>query len=106
MLASIVETERHMVRACTAEGRLRALAQGRPIGRPRKLGPAEREEILRARTAGTPLAPLAAQYGISISAVSRLCARSRDPSELPVRTRRAMRPLSRAAQHAATGGAD
>ena len=61
-------------RACTAEGRSRAKAQGKHMGRPPSLTPAQQKEAIRRRAQGATLDELARSYNVSRATISRLAA--------------------------------
>ena len=79
VLAAIVgyiarKTREDIIRR-TAAGRERARANGVRFGRPPKLSPSERQEVLALRANGESQAVLAMTYNISCSTVSRLVRR-------------------------------
>jgi helix-turn-helix resolvase-like protein len=63
--------ERDLIRTRTAEGRSRAKAQGKHMGRPPSLTPAQKEAIRR-RAQGATLEELARSYNVSRATISRL----------------------------------
>src|SRR6516165_7878383 len=56
----------------TAEGRSRATAQGKHMGRPPSLTPEQQKEAIRRRAEGATLQELAHSYNVSKSTISRL----------------------------------
>src|SRR6202050_5440572 len=52
VLGGLAEFERDLIRARTSEGRARAVANGVKMGRPHKLTPHQRQEILRRKDNG------------------------------------------------------
>ena len=77
VLGGLADVERDLIRTRTSEGRVRAIQQGKQMGRPSRLTTAEKREIRVKRQNGTTLKSLATTYGLSESAVSRI-ARSHD----------------------------
>ena len=57
-----------------AEGRSRAKAQGKHMGRPPSLTPAQQKEAIRRRAQGATLDELARSYNVSRATISRLAA--------------------------------
>ena len=73
VLGGLAEFERDLIRARTSEGRERARARGVRMGRPPKLTPHQRREVLRRRNRGTEtLADIARSYNVSPATISRL----------------------------------
>ena len=71
-LGGLADVERDLIRTRTAEGRSRATAQGKHMGRPPSLTPAQQKEATRRRTQGATLQELAADsYDRSISTMRR-----------------------------------
>jgi len=66
------DVERDLIRTRTAEGRSRALAQGKHMERPPSLTPAQQKEATRRRTQGATLQELADSYDRSISTMRRV----------------------------------
>ena len=64
----------HLIRTRTAEGRTRAKAQGKHMGRPPRLTAAQKAEARRRRAEGATLNELARSYDVSRSTISRLTA--------------------------------
>ena len=64
--------ERDLIRTRTAEGRSRAKAQGKAMGRPPSLTPEQKKEAIRRREHGETLAELARSYNVSRATISRL----------------------------------
>ena len=72
ILGGIAEFERELIRSRTAEGRQRARAAGRRMGRPSKLNPAERAEIRRLLAAGpVNRSALGRRFQVSRTTISR-----------------------------------
>lgn len=77
ILGGLADVERDLIRTRTAEGRARAMEQGKRMGRPRQITDAQRQEITSRRQKGDTLKSVATAFGISESTVSRI-ARGRD----------------------------
>jgi DNA invertase Pin-like site-specific DNA recombinase len=75
VLGSLAEFERELIRERTGEGRKRAKARGVRFGRPQKLTPHQRREILDRIAAGEIQADLARTYNVGEATISRLAAR-------------------------------
>jgi DNA invertase Pin-like site-specific DNA recombinase len=72
-LGGIAEFERELIRARTAEGRARAKANGKSLGRPFKLTQHQRREAAKRRDAGDEsLADIGRSYNVSAATISRL----------------------------------
>src|SRR5215470_3597854 len=74
VLGGLADVERDLIRTRTAEGRSRAKAQGKHMGRPPSLTPAQQKEAVRRRAQGATLQELAHSYNVSKSTISRLAA--------------------------------
>ena len=74
VLGGLADVERDLIRTRTAEGRNRAKAQGKAMGRPPSLTPAQQKEAIRRRAQGETLAELARSYNVSRATISRLTA--------------------------------
>src|SRR5438270_2362522 len=74
VLGGLADVERDLIRTRTAEGRSRAKAQGKAMGRPPSLTPAQQKEAIRRRAAGATLQELARSYNVSRATISRLAA--------------------------------
>jgi hypothetical protein len=61
VLGGLADVERDLIRTRTAEGRSRAKAQGKHMGRPPSLTPAQQKEAIRRRAQGATLDELARQ---------------------------------------------
>lgn len=72
VLAGLAEFERELIRVRTGEGRARAKAAGRKLGRAFKLTPHQRAEAKTRRDAGETLTAIARSYNVSHSTISRL----------------------------------
>src|SRR5215469_4954349 len=77
VLGGLADVERDLIRTRTAEGRSRAKAQGKHMGRPPSLTPAQQKEAIRRRAQGATLAELANSYNVSRATISRLGALTR-----------------------------
>ena len=76
VLAGLAEFERSLIVSRTSEGRARARANGRRLGRKPKLSPFQQQEALAAIAAGELTKSEAARrYGVNPSAISRLVAK-------------------------------
>ena len=73
VLAGLAEFERELIRARTGEGRARAKAEGRKMGRRPKLTPHQQREARERREAGESLAAIARSYNVHHATISRLC---------------------------------
>jgi DNA invertase Pin-like site-specific DNA recombinase len=72
-LGGIAEFERELIRSRTAEGRARAKANGKSLGRPFKLTAHQRREAMKRRDAGDEsLAEIGRSYNVSAATISRL----------------------------------
>jgi DNA invertase Pin-like site-specific DNA recombinase len=75
VLGGLADVERDLIRTRTAEGRSRAKAQGKHMGRPPSLmTPAQQKEAIRWRAQGATLEELAHSYNVSRATISRLTA--------------------------------
>jgi DNA invertase Pin-like site-specific DNA recombinase len=73
VLGGLAEFERELIRARTSEGRARAKANGKSLGRPHKLTQHQRREAIRRRHSGMEsLAEIGRSYNVSGSTISRL----------------------------------
>ncbi len=71
VLGGLADVERDLIRTRTAEGRSRAKAQGKHMGRPPSLTAAQQKEATRRRAEGATLQELADSYDRSISTMRR-----------------------------------
>jgi DNA invertase Pin-like site-specific DNA recombinase len=71
VLGGLADVERDLIRTRTAEGRSRAIAQGKHMGRPPSLTPSQLKEANRRRRRGATLQELADSYDRSISTMRR-----------------------------------
>jgi len=76
VLGGLAEFERELIRARTAEGRVRAQARGVRFGRKPRLTPHQQREALARRAAGEACTAIARSYAVSHSTISRLAERS------------------------------
>ena len=74
VLGWLAEFERELIRARTDEGRARAKARGKSLGRPFKLTLHQRQEALARREGGELLSEIARSYNVSSGTISRLVA--------------------------------
>lgn len=73
ILGGLAEFERELIKARTGEGRRRAKAQGKSLGRPFKLTDHQKAEAIRRREAGEEtLAEIGRSYNVSGATISRL----------------------------------
>jgi DNA invertase Pin-like site-specific DNA recombinase len=72
VLGGLADVERDLIRTRTAEGRSRAKAQGKHMGRPPSLTPAQQKEAARRRAQGATLQELAHSYDVGISTIRRV----------------------------------
>ncbi|GAN68235.1 recombinase family protein [Acetobacter orleanensis] len=77
VLGGLADVERDLIRTRTTEGRVRAMAQGKRMGRPRQITDEQRQEIIDRRQNGETLQAIATDLGICNSTVSRI-ARGKD----------------------------
>ena len=73
VLGGLAEVERELIRACTGEGRARAKAAGKKLGRAYKLTPHQQAEAKQRREAGETITAIARSYAVHHSTISRLC---------------------------------
>ena len=71
VIAAVAEFERDLLIERTQSGLARARAEGRALGRPAALTAAQVEEVQKRRLGGVSLGTLAAEYGVSRSAIQR-----------------------------------
>src|SRR5690349_17755199 len=71
VLGGLADVERDLIRTRIAEGRSRAKARGKHMGRPSSLSPAQQKEATRRRAEGATLQELADSYDRSISTMRR-----------------------------------
>jgi len=72
VLGGLADVERDLIRTRTAEGRSRAKAQGKHMGRPPTLNPSQLKEATRRRAQGATLQELANSYNVGISTIRRV----------------------------------
>jgi DNA invertase Pin-like site-specific DNA recombinase len=72
VLGGLADVERDLIRTRTAEGRSRAKARGKHMGRPPSLTPEQQKEAIRRRAQGATLDELARSYNVSRATISRL----------------------------------
>jgi DNA invertase Pin-like site-specific DNA recombinase len=72
VLGGLADVERDLIRTRTAEGRSRAKAHGKHMGRPPSLTPEQKKEAIRRRAQGATLDELARSYNVSRATISRL----------------------------------
>jgi hypothetical protein len=77
VLGGLADVERDLIRTRTAEGRSRAKARGRQMGRPPALTPAQQKKATHRRARGAPLHELARSYNVGMSTF--------EPHDHPVR---------------------
>jgi DNA invertase Pin-like site-specific DNA recombinase len=77
LLAAIAEFERDLIKERTGAGRERAMANGVKFGRKRKLSEFQREEVIKRRAAGEPLAAIAKSFAVDVSMISRMSSQPR-----------------------------
>ena len=74
VLGGLAEFERELIRARTGEGRARAKANGKSLGRPFAMTGHQRKEALARRERGELLTEIARSYNVSAATISRLVA--------------------------------
>ena len=73
VLGGLAEFERELIRARTSEGRMRAKANGKSLGRPHKLTPHQRREAIKRRDDdGEPVREIARSFNLHHATISRL----------------------------------
>jgi DNA invertase Pin-like site-specific DNA recombinase len=72
VLGGLAEFERELILARRSEGRKRAVAEGKHMGRKPKLTPHQRQEALQRRDRGDPLTDIAKTYGVAHTTIMRL----------------------------------
>ena len=72
VLGGLADVERDLIRTRTAEGRSRAKAQGKHMGRPPALTSQQQAEARRRRAEGATLQELADSYNVGRATISRL----------------------------------
>lgn len=73
VLGGLAGFERELIRTRTGEGRARAKAAGKELGRAYKLTPHQQQEARQRREAGETITTVAKSYNVHHSTVSRLC---------------------------------
>src|SRR5215469_9817015 len=72
VLGGLAEFERELIRIRTDEGRERAKAASKSLGRKPKLTPPQKQEAIRRRDQGEAVRQIARTYNVSASTISRL----------------------------------
>ncbi|KDE20719.1 transposase [Acetobacter aceti 1023] len=72
ILGGLADAERDLIRTRTAEGRARAIAQGKKMGHRARITIAQRQAIIQKRLEGWLLKDIAQLFGISLATVSRI----------------------------------
>ena len=72
VLGGLADVERDLIRTRIAEGRSRAKARGKHMGRPPSLTPEQQKEATRRRAEGATLVELARSYDVGISTIRRV----------------------------------
>lgn len=72
VLGGLADVERDLIRTRTSEGRARAIAQGKKMGRPRRITDIQRIEIIQKLKNGETLEKIAKTFGINSGTVSRI----------------------------------
>lgn len=70
MLAAVAEMERDLLIERTQAGLTRARAEGKKLGRPSKITPEQRSEILRSLAEGASISALARKYAVSRATIA------------------------------------
>ncbi|GBR55056.1 DNA resolvase [Acetobacter senegalensis DSM 18889] len=76
VLGGLADVERDLIRTRTSEGRARAIAQGKKMGRPSLVTPSQRLEIIKKRKNGEKLEQIAKAFGISSGTVYRIASQA------------------------------
>ena len=84
VLGGLADVERDLIRTRTSEGRTRAKAQGKHMGRPPALTPQQQAEARQRRADGATLQELANSYNVGRLTISRLECVTSSPFEVPV----------------------
>src|SRR5207245_11806123 len=74
VLGGLAGFERELIRIRTSEGRARAKANGKSLGRRFKLTAHQKQEAIRRRDQGEPVRAIARSYNVNASTISRLTA--------------------------------
>jgi DNA invertase Pin-like site-specific DNA recombinase len=74
VLGDLAEFDRELIRIRTGDGRARAKADGKRLGRKPKLTPHQKEEAIRRRDEGESVRAIARTDNVSASTISRLTA--------------------------------
>lgn len=72
VLGGLADLERDLIRTRTAEGRARAKAQGKSIGRKPKLSPDQMREAARRRAEGESYADIARSFNVTHTTIMRI----------------------------------
>lgn len=80
VMGALAQFERSLISERTKAGMRSAKTRGRTLGRPAKLAPQQVEDARRMQAEGTPLAMIAAVFGVSKLTVSRALKASAAPS--------------------------
>lgn len=72
VLGGLADVERDLIRTRTSEGRARAIAQGKKMGRPAQITLAQKQDIIQKRLEGWSLKDIATLFNISSATVSRV----------------------------------
>lgn len=72
VMAGMADVERDLIRTRTAEGRVRAKARGKHMGRPPKLNQEQRQEAIARRDSGEAVAEIARTYNVNRMTIARL----------------------------------
>ena len=70
MLAAVAEMERDLLIERTQAGLTRAKAEGKKLGRPSKITPEQRSDILRSVAEGASISALARKYAVSRATIA------------------------------------
>lgn len=79
MLAAVAEMERDLLIERTQAGLTRAKAEGKKLGRPSKITPEQRSDILRSVAEGASISALARKYAVSRATIAGVKADPTDP---------------------------
>jgi DNA invertase Pin-like site-specific DNA recombinase len=82
VLGGLAEFESELIRARTSEGRARAKANGKSLGRPHKLTAHQKREAIRRREDGEPVREIARSFNVHHATISRLGASMESASAL------------------------
>jgi len=72
MLAAVAEMEKDLLVERTAAGLERAKAEGKVLGRPARIAPKDRQQVIELRHGGMSISALSRHFGVSRQTISRV----------------------------------